>query len=52
MELGLYDPHILEAPKMTFPFATHVTVVEVDPDTGSSPFKYAIVYDFGPTSTP
>src|SRR5881628_391831 len=34
MEPGLHAAHFFEAPKMTYPYGTHVAVVEVDADTG------------------
>ena len=31
MEPGLYAAHFFEAPRMTYPYGTHVALVEVDP---------------------
>ncbi len=53
MEPGLYAAHFFEAPRMTYPYGTHVAVVEVDPDTGFvSLLKYAIAYDIGRAVNP
>ncbi|MGH7312645.1 MAG: xanthine dehydrogenase family protein molybdopterin-binding subunit, partial [Candidatus Rokuibacteriota bacterium] len=53
MEPGLYAAHFFEAPKMTYPYGTHVAVVEVDPDTGCvTLLKYAIAYDIGRAVNP
>jgi carbon-monoxide dehydrogenase large subunit/6-hydroxypseudooxynicotine dehydrogenase subunit gamma len=53
MEPGLYATHFFEAPKMTYPYGTHVAVVEVDPDTGGVRLlKYAIAYDIGRAVNP
>ena len=34
LEPGLQASHMFEAPKMTYPYGTHVAMVEVDPETG------------------
>jgi CO/xanthine dehydrogenase Mo-binding subunit len=53
MEPGLYAAHFFEAPKMTYPYGTHVAVVEVDPETGCvRVLKYAIAYDIGRAVNP
>jgi carbon-monoxide dehydrogenase large subunit len=53
MEPGLYATHFFEAPKMTYPYGTHVAVVEVDPGTGGVRLlKYAIAYDVGRAVNP
>jgi carbon-monoxide dehydrogenase large subunit len=53
MEPGLSAAHCFEAPKMTYPYGTHVAVVEVDPDTGCvTLLKYAIAYDIGRAVNP
>jgi CO/xanthine dehydrogenase Mo-binding subunit len=53
MEPGLSAAHVFEAPKMTYPYGTHVAVVEVDPDTGCvRVLKYAIAYDIGRAVNP
>ncbi|HET9489765.1 MAG TPA: xanthine dehydrogenase family protein molybdopterin-binding subunit [Methylomirabilota bacterium] len=53
MEPGLYAAHFFEAPRMTYPYGTHVAVVEVDPDTGRVRLlKYAIAYDIGRAINP
>jgi carbon-monoxide dehydrogenase large subunit/6-hydroxypseudooxynicotine dehydrogenase subunit gamma len=53
MEPGLYAAHFFEAPKMTYPYGTHVAVVEVDVDTGTvALLKYAITYDVGKAVNP
>jgi carbon-monoxide dehydrogenase large subunit len=53
MEPGLIASHFWEAPKMTYPYGTHVAQVEVDPDTGLvTILKYAIAYDVGHVINP
>jgi aerobic carbon-monoxide dehydrogenase large subunit len=53
MEPGLYAAHFFLAPKMTYPYGTHVAVVEVDPATGQvAILHYAITYDVGRAINP
>jgi CO/xanthine dehydrogenase Mo-binding subunit len=53
MEPGLVASHFWPAPKMTYPYGTHVAQVEVDPDTGQVRIlKYAIAYDVGRVINP
>ena len=53
MEPGLYAAHFFEAPKMTYPYGTHVAVVEVDPATGRVALrKYVVTYDVGRAINP
>ena len=53
MEPGLYAAHFFEAPKMTYPYGTHVAVVEVDTDTGGVKIRnYAMAYDIGRAVNP
>src|SRR5437867_10759674 len=53
MEPGLHAAHFFEAPKMTYPYGTHVAVVEVDADTGCLKLlRYAIAYDIGRAVNP
>ena len=53
MEPGLNAAHFFEAPKMTYPYGTHVAVVEVDVDTGFvTLLKYGIAYDIGRAVNP
>jgi carbon-monoxide dehydrogenase large subunit/6-hydroxypseudooxynicotine dehydrogenase subunit gamma len=53
MEPGLYAAHFFEAPKMTYPYGTHVAVVEVDPETGHVALrKYVMTYDVGRAINP
>jgi carbon-monoxide dehydrogenase large subunit len=53
MEPGLYAAHFFEAPRMTYPYGTHVAVVEVDVETGVvSLRKYVITYDVGRAVNP
>jgi aerobic carbon-monoxide dehydrogenase large subunit len=53
MEPGLYAAHFFEAPKMTYPYGTHVAVVEVDVETGIvALLRYAITYDVGKAVNP
>jgi CO/xanthine dehydrogenase Mo-binding subunit len=50
---GLSATHIFQAPKMSYPYGTHVAVVEVDPGTGAvSLLKYVIAYDVGKAINP
>jgi CO/xanthine dehydrogenase Mo-binding subunit len=52
-EPGLVASHVFEAPKMTYPYGTHVAVVEVDVETGKvAILKYAIAYDVGKAINP
>jgi aerobic carbon-monoxide dehydrogenase large subunit len=42
-----------EAPQMTYPYGTHLAVVEVDPETGVvAVLRYAIAYDVGRAVNP
>jgi carbon-monoxide dehydrogenase large subunit len=53
MEPGLYAAHFFEAPKMTYPYGTHVAVVEIDPATGLVRLhKYVVTYDIGRAINP
>jgi aerobic carbon-monoxide dehydrogenase large subunit len=53
MEPGLYAAHFFEAPRMTYPYGTHVAVVEVDVETGLvALLNYAIAYDVGKAVNP
>ena len=53
MEPGLYAAHFFEAPKMTYPYGTHVAVVEVDLATGRvALLKYVVTYDVGRAINP
>jgi carbon-monoxide dehydrogenase large subunit len=53
MEPGLHATHFFEAPRMTYPYGTHVAVVEVDAETGCVALKkYAITYDVGRAVNP
>jgi CO/xanthine dehydrogenase Mo-binding subunit len=53
MEPGLVASHFFEAPKMTYPYGTHVAIVEVDAETGQVKLlKYAIAYDVGRAVNP
>jgi carbon-monoxide dehydrogenase large subunit/6-hydroxypseudooxynicotine dehydrogenase subunit gamma len=52
-EPGLVASHFFEAPKMTYPYGTHVAVVEVDAETGQVKLlKYVIAYDVGRAVNP
>lgn len=47
-EQVLYDP-----PALTYPYATHVAIVEIDPQTGQIRFlKYVVVHDCGTMINP
>jgi CO/xanthine dehydrogenase Mo-binding subunit len=53
MEPGLYAAHFFEAPRMTYPYGTHIAVVEVDAETGAvALLKYVITYDVGRAINP
>jgi CO/xanthine dehydrogenase Mo-binding subunit len=53
MDPGLHATHFFEAPKMTYPYGTHVAVVEVDAETGVPRLlKYVITYDVGRAVNP
>src|SRR5262245_17179441 len=53
MEPGLYADHFFEAPRMTYPYGTHVAAVEVDAETGAVALrKYVITYDVGRAVNP
>ncbi|HXH85113.1 MAG TPA: molybdopterin cofactor-binding domain-containing protein, partial [Candidatus Tectomicrobia bacterium] len=53
MEPGLQAQHFFQAPKMTYPYGTHVAMVEVDAETGVvAILKYAIAYDVGRAVNP
>ncbi len=50
---GLHASHIFEAPKMCYPYGTHLAVAEVDPGTGHVALRtYAIAYDVGKAINP
>lgn len=53
MEPGLSASHFFDAPTMSYPYGTHVAVVEVDPGTGKiSILKYVIAFDVGKAINP
>lgn len=53
MEPGLEATNFFEPSNFTFPFGTHVAVVEIDPDTGEISFrKYVAVDDCGRAINP
>jgi aerobic carbon-monoxide dehydrogenase large subunit len=53
MEPGLQAAHFFEAPRMTYPYGTHVALVEVDPGTGRVLLrKYVVTYDVGRAINP
>ena len=48
MEAGLEGVHYYDPPNLTFPFATYVVVVEVDPETGEwKPLQVVAIDDCG-----
>jgi carbon-monoxide dehydrogenase large subunit len=50
---GLSAAERFEAPRMTYPYGTHLAAVEVDPETGVvTPLRYAIAYDVGRAVNP
>ncbi len=53
MEPGLNESHVFDPPNFTWPFGTHVCVVEVDTETGMVTIpKYVAVDDCGPVINP
>jgi carbon-monoxide dehydrogenase large subunit len=53
VEPGLAATHFFQVPGMTYPYGTHVAVVEVDPETGQVALRrYAIAYDVGKAINP
>ena len=53
LEPGLQAAHFFEAPRMTYPYGTHVALVEVDPGTGRVLLrKYVVTYDVGRAINP
>ena len=52
-EPGLSAAHFFHAPKMSYPYGTHVAIVEVDPDTGQVALRrYGIAFDVGRAINP
>jgi aerobic carbon-monoxide dehydrogenase large subunit len=53
IEPGLSATHFFQAPEMTYPYGTHIAVVDVDPDTGEvTVLRYVIAYDVGRAINP
>jgi aerobic carbon-monoxide dehydrogenase large subunit len=53
MTPGLEEQVVYDPEALTFPYATHVAVVEVDPTTGAVTFlRYAVVHDCGTMINP
>ncbi len=53
IEPGLSATRFFQVSNMTYPYGTHVAVVEVDPETGQiAVLKYAIAYDVGKAINP
>jgi aerobic carbon-monoxide dehydrogenase large subunit len=53
MEAGLEATTFYDPPNFTYPFGTHVAVVEIDPETGHTMLKrYVAVDDCGPQINP
>ena len=53
VEPGLSATRFFQVSDMTYPYGTHVAVVEVDPDTGETALiNYAIAYDVGKAINP
>jgi carbon-monoxide dehydrogenase large subunit len=53
MEPGLSEDHVFDPPNFTWPFGTHICVVEVDTETGRVTIpKYVAVDDCGPLVNP
>ena len=53
MEPGLSEDHVFDPPNFTWPFGTHICVVEVDTETGRVTIpKYVAVDDCGPVVNP
>jgi carbon-monoxide dehydrogenase large subunit len=50
---GFSATHVFEAPRMTYPYGSHVATVEVDAETGQvTILDYAIAYDVGKAINP
>jgi len=50
---GLHATHVFQAPKMCYPYGTHLAVAEVDPETGHVALRtYAVAYDVGKAINP
>lgn len=53
MEPGLNEQYVFDPPNFTWPFGTHICVVEVDTETGKVTIpKYVAVDDCGPVVNP
>ena len=53
MEPGLNEQYVFDPPNFTWPFGTHICVVEVDTETGKVTIsKYVAVADCGPVVNP
>ncbi|TCJ15266.1 xanthine dehydrogenase family protein molybdopterin-binding subunit, partial [Rubrobacter taiwanensis] len=53
MEPGLHESHVFDPPNFTWPYGTHICVVEVDTETGKVTIpKYVAVDDCGPVVHP
>jgi aerobic carbon-monoxide dehydrogenase large subunit len=53
LEPGLAATHFFQVSDMTYPYGTHVAMVEVDPDTGQVALRtYVIAYDVGKAINP
>ncbi len=53
IEPGLAATHFFQVPDLTYPYGTHVALVEVDPETGRVALRgYAIAYDVGRAINP
>jgi hypothetical protein len=53
MQPGLEESHFFDPPNFTFPFGTHICVVEVDPETGEVKIdRYVAVDDIGTVINP
>lgn len=50
---GLEEQAVYDPPELTFPYATHVAVLEVDPETGGIAWcRYVVVHDCGTIINP
>jgi carbon-monoxide dehydrogenase large subunit len=53
IEPGLSATEFFQVSRMTYPYGTHVAIVEVDPDTGQlAILRYAVAYDVGRAINP
>jgi len=50
---GLEETHVYDPSNLTYPYATHIAVIEVDPGTGALTFhRYVVAHDCGTMINP